>query len=600
MFHNQIKHKLGTSGFSLPGVLVGVALIGISATIISQTVINSRRTQKAAELKLTSNKFQQAAVDAVTERTKEFVLENCSGERWGGSGSDVEKAFRELPLMTDTGDVTRLRFTNSAASLDGHADVKSRCQNSIGPGVMGSGQYISFCMQIETCKDGICRAPGHPQIDYRLLELLIVPVNLASDQAIKCSEARGAAAGVKITWQMYTQMDDKKVSGSGSGKTVMKESGVFLTSSADDPDSKCKITVDRQKDVFGEYTDQCLVSVSDLLRPPKLFRDSVAVVPLNWVRSAGVYSFTTLCKSDAPTQYVAQSYSGTATCEFTEPIAPCDPGIARLRSSIAQKSKVGNDVIYKFLASDPAAQVVCPGRARILLVGGGGAAGSAAGGGGGGMTEITSVNLTSGVTPVFVGVGGKHYYTYSGPSNGGTTSFSTWSVLGGGAGGTHCNDLYWNPVGCQASFNSGQAGGSGGGASFNYFANYAHNYYGGAGTPGQGFSGGNSQMGNPRIGPKEFRTSGGGGGAGGAANQMYGGPGKFSNISGTDTCYAGGGGASNSCTNECFSQVGGSTAGCGGGFYSEGVPGTGGGGGGPGYSGGSGIVIIRVISSPPS
>jgi type II secretory pathway pseudopilin PulG len=37
----NIKSKM--AGFSLPGVLVGVALIGISATIISQTVVNSRR-----------------------------------------------------------------------------------------------------------------------------------------------------------------------------------------------------------------------------------------------------------------------------------------------------------------------------------------------------------------------------------------------------------------------------------------------------------------------------------------------------------------------------------------------------------------------------
>jgi hypothetical protein len=35
MFGNQIKFKLGTSGFSLPVVLVGVGLLGISATIIS-------------------------------------------------------------------------------------------------------------------------------------------------------------------------------------------------------------------------------------------------------------------------------------------------------------------------------------------------------------------------------------------------------------------------------------------------------------------------------------------------------------------------------------------------------------------------------------
>jgi hypothetical protein len=215
--------KLKIAGFSLPGVLVGVGLIGISATIISQTVVNSRRAQKSAELKLTSNKFQQAALEAVTERVKEFVLEDCSGTRWGGSGLvEVEKAFRELPLMTESGVTTSLKFTRSADALDGHLDVKKRCQDPAGPGALGSGEYMSFCMEMTPT--------GAPQINYRLLELLMVPVNLASDEAILCSDANGAAAGIKVTWQMYNQIDNKKANGSGRGNTVLKESGVFLVS----------------------------------------------------------------------------------------------------------------------------------------------------------------------------------------------------------------------------------------------------------------------------------------------------------------------------------------------------------------------------------
>ena len=274
MFRNQIKSKLGTSGFSLPGVLVGVGLIGISATIISQTVINSRRTQKTTEIKLSSNKFQQAALDAVTERVKEFVLENCSGTRWGGTGLEVEKAFSELPLVTDSGVTTVLKFTKAPNLLTGNDDVKSRCRAPVGPGVLGAGQYMSFCMEVNPT--------GSPQVDYRLLELLIVPVNLASDQAIQCSQARGAAAGVKVTWQMYNQIDNSKVSGGASGKTVLKESGIFLVSAETESYSgTCNINAAR----VGT-SNQCEVNVGGLgRRPPTLFKNGVQVSGFNWARA---------------------------------------------------------------------------------------------------------------------------------------------------------------------------------------------------------------------------------------------------------------------------------------------------------------------------
>jgi hypothetical protein len=80
-------------------------------------VINSRQTQKVAKIKLLSNKFQQAALNAVTERVKDFVLEErCSGARWGGTGAtEVEKAFSELPLTTLAilGSPNSLNFTKS-------------------------------------------------------------------------------------------------------------------------------------------------------------------------------------------------------------------------------------------------------------------------------------------------------------------------------------------------------------------------------------------------------------------------------------------------------------------------------------------------------
>jgi type II secretory pathway pseudopilin PulG len=310
MFESNTQNfKSKMAGFSLPGVLVGVALMGISATIISQTVVNSRRTQKASELKLTSNKFQQAALDGVTERAKEFVLEKCSGERWGGAGtSEVEKAFRELPITNESGVTTSLKFTKSKASLDsldGHADVRTRCENPVGPGVMGSGQYMSFCMEITPT--------GSPQIDYRLLELLIVPVELASDAPINCADARGAAAGVKVTWQMYNQVDNKAVS--GSGKTVMKESGVFLVSMETESYSgTCKVDANR----IGT-SNRCEVNVQGLGRqPPTMLKNEVRVTGFDWKRgpSSNYDEFIAniQCETGVRHRFTAQSAVGSDAC----------------------------------------------------------------------------------------------------------------------------------------------------------------------------------------------------------------------------------------------------------------------------------------------
>ena len=301
--------KFGSPGVSLVSVIVGVGLIGISATIISQTVINSRQTQKAAELKLSSNKFQQAALDAVTERVKDFVLEDCKGDRWGGAGtSEVEKAFSELPLTTDSGVTTVLKFTKAPDLLTGNDDVKTRCRAPVGAGVLGAGQYMSFCMEVNPT--------GSPQVDYRLLELLIVPVNLASDQAIQCIDARGAAAGVKVTWQMYNQIDNSKVSGGASGKTVLKESGIFLVSAETQSYSgTCNITAARVN-----TSDQCTINVSGLgRRPPTLKKNDTVVTGFSWTRAPSTnhdaFTATTMCETNLESRFRAQSAKGTVYCD---------------------------------------------------------------------------------------------------------------------------------------------------------------------------------------------------------------------------------------------------------------------------------------------
>jgi hypothetical protein len=242
----------------------------------------------------------------------------------------------------------------------------------------------------------------------------------------------------------------------------------------------------------------------------------------------------------------------------------------------------------------------------LLVVGGGGGAGSlrGGGGGGGGYISVPSYNVSAGSSiPITVGVGGQAGYDNSGigvhATSGTNSSFgSIYVAVGGGGGGSYGG-------GPQNGYNGGSGGG---GANQSSSANTG---FGGSGTTGQGFTGGNS-----RCGGGGEVSGGGGGGAGGAgsngssgscgtcSNRPYnpgnGGNGIQNSITGSAVWYSGGGGG------------GGLGGNCSSGFNISGNNGQGGGqasygGGGQckvvsgSFSterGGPGIVIIKYQGTP--
>lgn len=331
-FHpfNRMSSLVGGGGFSLPGVLVGVGLLGISSVIISNTVVDVRRSQQRADIKLSSNKLQQAVLDAVTGRIKEFMLDNCSGTRWGGTGStEVEKAFSriDIPLSgTSSGGASpALSFYKEAGGTPTSIPTSFECSEPAGPALMNSsdpnsGQYLRFCMNIDPT--------GHSSVSQRLLELLVVPIDLASDSAITCKKARGAAAGVKVTWQMHNKINNDKVKGSGSTVQVLKESGTFLISAETESYSgTCNIAATRQG-----TSDQCTVNVSGLgRRPPTLMinlpgaiTNFEAATGFSWNRGSSLDSFsaTVQCDTGRPVIFRAQSFAGSDYCD-SQPLPYC-------------------------------------------------------------------------------------------------------------------------------------------------------------------------------------------------------------------------------------------------------------------------------------
>ena len=238
----------------------------------------------------------------------------------------------------------------------------------------------------------------------------------------------------------------------------------------------------------------------------------------------------------------------------------------------------------------------------FLVIAGGGGGGQDYGGGGGaggyrnsynsetsgrGSSSESAITITSGTTyTVTVGAGGTQA-TYQGlGSSGGNSLISgsgltTITSLGGGGGGGNLAD--------------GASGGSGGGG--------GSNNSGGSGTANQGYDGGNA----PTGGSGYAGAGGGGASANGSSvgNQAgaggNGGGGYSSSITGSSVGRAGGGGGSGYLTNGGSASDGGGN----GGDYdgnpssSNGTANTGGGAGGgdPNGTGGSGVVILRMLTA---
>jgi hypothetical protein len=282
---------------------------------------------------------------------------------------------------------------------------------------------------------------------------------------------------------------------------------------------------------------------------------------------------------------------GTATTTITE-----GSGVDIETSGSLALAQYGGGTLIALSASTftffPSGGVgVVPSTVEYLVIAGGGGGGSGAvgavngaGGGaggyrssvvgessGGGASAQSAMSVQAGVIyTVTVGAGGAAATNGTSSSISGSNIATITTVGGGRGGGTGVGSA---------------VGGSGGGASGTSGATN-----GSAGTPNEGFAGGDN--------PGTFAAGAGGGagavgGAGGAGS--VGGVGVASSISGSSTFRAGGGGGSG---------AGGNGGGGAGNTGGAGTVNTGGGGGGGtstgstvGGAGGKGVVIIRTLES---
>lgn len=305
--------QTSTAGFSLVSVLVGVGLVGVSAVVISETVVSSRRAQQLVDAKLTANKYRQAAIEGITERVREFIMEDCKGDRWGTTGqTEVEKAFKEIQLTADNSVGIKLTFTTTPPS-----DLGVDCSPQ-GPTASDPDNPMVFCMKIDVSTPASItnsRKYAASNMDYRLLYLLINPVQVSTDQTLSCEDARGRSAAIKIAWQNFNVFQFK--AGQSTSRTVSKESGLELVSADADQIGTCSLNPAR----VG-VTNQCDVAVSGVgRRPPKLTVNSTELTTLTWTKSLDTFSTRVTCPTTSESTFNAQSPSGGITCSGSVPDA---------------------------------------------------------------------------------------------------------------------------------------------------------------------------------------------------------------------------------------------------------------------------------------
>ena len=289
------------------------------------------------------------------------------------------------------------------------------------------------------------------------------------------------------------------------------------------------------------------------------------------------YYFTLTVTTPGGTGYTSGPATSSIAQAFASPVASGGTLTTPTGYQVYTFSNVGSN---SFTLTSPSST-----SAQVLIVGGGGSGGIdyAGGGGAGGAVYLSSTSISAAAYTITVGGGGTN--GGNGSNSSVTISGTTYTGIGGGAGGTY--------------FGAGLAGGCGGGAGG--FINANTTTPGGAGSQGYGGGTGTSTTGAMGSG------GGGMGSAGsnstGATLGAAGGSGATYTIGGTALTVSGGGGGAHN-------GPGGSGGGGSGGGHQQrgtaGTPNTGGGGGGGGQvnggsgAGGSGIVIIALPTPPPS
>ena len=426
-----------------------------------------------------------------------------------------------------------------------------------------------------------------------------IPQTGYTDLKIEMSARNNYASTWSAGWMRFngttTGYSDRSVEGTGSGTNSFanQAGGAYMYIGTNQGIGSTTNTFGSKTIYIPNYTtaNNKSVSIDNITENNATAAYSELTAGL-WSNTAAITSITI---SDQAGSFVANStfsLYGLAAVGVTPTVAP--------KASGGSITTDGTYWYHTFRSSGffvPQVGLTCD--ALVVAGGGAGAWGNGGGGGAGGLLGFTAQSLTSG-TSYTATVGGGAARITTGVSqqeaNGSNSQFATLTLaLGGGGGGTISNTQL-----------NGKDGGSGGGGGGKDSVDGATVNFGGAGTAGQGFAGGNGV---------KLNTTNAGGGGGGSGAVGFNASGTTAGIGGiglntystwltatgtgvSNYIAAGGGGGGNG-----TGSAGGLGGGGAGGTNAVGTAATAntgsgggaGGGGNNGSNGGSGLVILRYL-----
>lgn len=259
------------SGFSLVGALISVVVLTIAAIGVSNGLVFGKKTQNEASVRQAADKFQEVMRSEIAKTTRNFVLDDCSGQRYGyvpavasnpgssnssssqnsggsqagNSGpslstkSPVSLAFEKFTLSgLQTSGAATMAFTNTPVALAGsHSEAANRCKSPVSKGkIGGTGEYSYFCMNFSSDANYQSKSTVSQQSFWKLqnsfMEIMLIPVDLALDTPIMCQNMQiGGVQGVKVLYSIYYA--NKSGTKDKNGKDVYlgkRINGVFYVS----------------------------------------------------------------------------------------------------------------------------------------------------------------------------------------------------------------------------------------------------------------------------------------------------------------------------------------------------------------------------------
>lgn len=240
------------SGFSLPGALIAIALVGITAAGLTGGLAFSRRAQNNITMKASFKDVVPALRSALAEGGRDFffppetippvpIIPPC-GDPADTALNRLSRSFQKMQIASAAagGAATMQLTTSPSASHPSQAEAAERCKSpKIGSFTLGSSghtaDYSYFCVNITADSNfksiSMASTKSIWAQENTFMEIMIMPVDLTREEPSTCADIDKPGRGLKIFYTAYfANLTGERNSNDQRVKNANKASGVFYVS----------------------------------------------------------------------------------------------------------------------------------------------------------------------------------------------------------------------------------------------------------------------------------------------------------------------------------------------------------------------------------